>query len=75
MKGMLIADEFDNFVALGLNKDPSGRMLARNMIAHPWIYGRNRAEDKRLVASVVARAIEARSRARANPNTAVPTAG
>jgi len=70
-----VSDEFDNFVTLGLNKDPRGRMLARNMIAHPWIYGRNRAEDKRLVASVVARAIEARSRAWANRNTDAPTTG
>ena len=52
-----ISDEFDNFVALGLNKDPSGRMLARNMIAHPWIFGRDRSDDKRRLAELTARVL------------------
>lgn len=39
-------EEFDNFVVLGLNKDFSGCMLVRNMIAYSWIFGRDRREDK-----------------------------
>ena len=60
-----VSEEFDNFVALGLNKDPSGRMLARNMIAHPWIFGRDRREDKRKIAALSRSALEARTTANA----------
>jgi len=59
---LAVSDEFDNFVALGLNKDPSGRMLTKNMIAHPWIFGRDRREDKRRIAALSARHIEVKSR-------------
>jgi mitogen-activated protein kinase kinase 1 len=60
-----VSQEFDNFVALGLNKDPSGRMLTRNMIAHPWIFGRDRREDKRKIAARSRAALEARTSANA----------
>ena len=59
-----VSDEFDNFVALGLNRDPTGRMLTKNMIAHPWIFGRDRASDKRRIAALAARHLDARSKAR-----------
>jgi len=58
---LAVSDEFANFVALGLNKDPTGRMSARNMIAHPWIFGRDRPADARRVAALVARARTSRS--------------
>ena len=56
-----VSEEFANFVELGLNKEPTGRMLARNMIAHPWIFGRDRRADTQRVADLVARAHAARA--------------
>lgn len=61
-----VSEEFANFVELGLNKDPAGRMLARNMIAHPWIFGRDRLADTQRVAALVARAHAVRTQAQ-NP--------